>query len=129
MLRTTEHENGQTIPSREGHWPSGPGVGYGVGNGPTPALRDRCRSAPPLQGGDFHGRTARNQTAHRSDPRLDPARSSSSTAGFTYPAAYFLEGLHINVTKFAGTVRPNVEREDVAALHPVSIELHDLLGR
>jgi hypothetical protein len=123
------------FPSREGQGPSGPGVGYGVGNGPTPALRDRVKSsqdftsAPPLQGGDFHGRTARNQTAHRSDPRLDPARSSSLTAGFTYPAAYFLEGLHITVTKFAGTVRPNVEREDVAALHPVSIELHDLLGR
>ena len=27
--------------------------GCGVGNGPTPALRDRCRFAPPLQGGDF----------------------------------------------------------------------------
>ena len=25
------------------------------GTKPTPALRDRCRCAPPLRGGDFHG--------------------------------------------------------------------------
>jgi hypothetical protein len=30
------------------------GVGCGAENEPTPALRDRCRCAPPLQGGDLN---------------------------------------------------------------------------
>ena len=53
LLSTTECENGERFPSREGQGPSGPGVGCGIKNEPTPALRDRCRFAPPLPGGDF----------------------------------------------------------------------------
>ena len=50
LLRsTTEYKNGERFPSREGQGPSGPGVGCGIKNEPTPALRDRRRFAPPLR--------------------------------------------------------------------------------
>ena len=54
---------GGRIPSWEGQGPSGPGVGCGVANRPTPSLCDRVKSsqdftfAPPLPGGDFLSRT------------------------------------------------------------------------
>ncbi len=54
LLRSTQSmKTVQAIPSREGQGPSGPGVGCGIGNKPTPALR----ATPPMEGifmGVFH---------------------------------------------------------------------------
>ncbi len=36
-------------------WTRGTSGGFECGNKPTPALRDRCRSRHPSNGGDFQG--------------------------------------------------------------------------
>ena len=130
MLRTTEHANGQTIPLSGGARAVRPWGGLWSRERTHPGAPRPLsfRATPPRRGFSWENPSKSDCSANGSVPRLDPALSSSSIAAFSDPATCLLEGLDVNVTKFTGTVRPNVEREDVAVLHPVSIELNDLLG-
>jgi hypothetical protein len=65
MSDAVHASRGELFPSREGQGQPGPGVGFELGKGTTPALRDRCRCAPPLRGGDFSAETGLSHLPER----------------------------------------------------------------
>src|SRR5262245_42949783 len=55
LQSSTAHESAKGVPSREGHAPSGAGVGCGYGNDTHPGAAVKASQAlTPSEGGDFH---------------------------------------------------------------------------